>query len=64
MTVYRPIINNFTYAETQFNHQPEDSRYANMVTELEILTAQYAENGLLKMEYDTMLYLAQTGGKP
>ena len=40
---------------------PDDSRYANMITELETLSAQYAENGLLKMEYDTMLYLAQTG---
>ena len=37
----------------------DESRYTDMMKELEILSEQYAENGLLKMEYETMLYLAQ-----
>ena len=36
-----------------------ENRYKEMVDELEALHAKYAENGLVKMEYQTMLYLAQ-----
>lgn len=36
---------------------PSESHYTDMMNGLEILARQYADNGLLKLEYETMLYI-------
>ena len=37
---------------------PGDERYIQMTNDVEALTNQYAENDLLKLEYETKLYLS------